>query len=713
MRKILLLITLLFLFGCQSVEDLPEGTMPVGPNPGEVGVSGQQSAGLAFDAAVFQANPKDFPQAYAPFVDIVAGTDPRQIIFYIQKVKENGDGSLTVSGIVDMPKGPGLHSLVQSFGYYFKDNADAADDSVNPGLNKGWQTFQLIGTPARDNNNNIIPNFLDGDEAITFSFIESHEVLFDSSDKGNDYGTNFGVIWPCQCVESENNVCNPNKPPEWSCGCRVNDQNESVECASFQYNGQTKIYDLIRGSGRFVLNNYDFDSPPAGLSPVCIGDCPNNVCGDGVVYQGVEQCDDGNTDDGDGCSSICQTESFCGDGNIDADGPNNVAGDGDDEECDDGANNADIADVCRTNCKNPKCGDNVVDAGESCDDGNVIPGDHCDAVCQIEPFCGDGNVDPGEGCDDGNNVDGDGCSAACTVEAFCGDGNVDAGEQCDDGAANSNAPDADCRTDCSARRCGDNIIDPAGADGDFGTLDDNEGCDDGNNVAGDGCTDCQIEPPDCLDSDDTDADPVPADVGPSNLIAGVVRFQVLDPLTLIRQFDADGLPIFENNGPTDFCSDDQGVPTGGAGTFLVETQCPDDALGRGPQQPPVACECVDGACLPGPSIQATLIAGGTRTRLVGTRLPEFRRFQVFGTSDFEPTFARDNIFGGGAPPLVTFNAGNFDILVSGTNLVDGDFNLGVVSAEDDDFNFVPVTVTRVELLTDDNPPQLIQNIQVT
>ncbi len=45
-------------------------------------------------------------------------------------------------------------------------------------------------------------------------------------------------------------------------------------------------------------------------------------------------------------------------------------------------------------------------------------------------------------------------------ELFCGDGATTAGEQCDEGAANSDAPDATCRTDCTIRRCGDGIVDP-------------------------------------------------------------------------------------------------------------------------------------------------------------------------------------------------------------------------------------------------------------
>ena len=45
------------------------------------------------------------------------------------------------------------------------------------------------------------------------------------------------------------------------------------------------------------------------------------------------------------------------------------------------------------------------------------------------PVCGDGQVDPGESCDDGNLVDGDGCEADCTLP-HCGNGIVDPQEWC-------------------------------------------------------------------------------------------------------------------------------------------------------------------------------------------------------------------------------------------------------------------------------------------
>lgn len=53
-------------------------------------------------------------------------------------------------------------------------------------------------------------------------------------------------------------------------------------------------------SGSLLLDVFECQIPPAD---------PDPVCGDGTVNQKSEQCDDGNTSDGDGCSALCQTES--------------------------------------------------------------------------------------------------------------------------------------------------------------------------------------------------------------------------------------------------------------------------------------------------------------------------------------------------------------------------------------------------------------------
>lgn len=104
------------------------------------------------------------------------------------------------------------------------------------------------------------------------------------------------------------------------------------------------------------------------------------VCGDGTTA-GLEQCDDGNNNTGDGCSPTCRIE-LCGDGIIDPDGPDNAAGNADDEQCDDG--NAINTDSCTASCRTAVCGDGFVQSGvEQCDDGNTLNGDWCSPTCRF------------------------------------------------------------------------------------------------------------------------------------------------------------------------------------------------------------------------------------------------------------------------------------------------------------------------------------------
>ncbi len=242
------------------------------------------------------------------------------------------------------------------------------------------------------------------------------------------------------------------------------------------------------------------DSGPAILPQLCdMADAPADCqvmaapgCGDGLINEANEQCDDGNSIPGDGCSGTCQIEPYY-------------------------------------TCPTPGqpcvstivCGDGVVGPDEECDDGNTMSGDGCSSKCLIEKgyscptpdkpcvqihICGDGTVDPNEGCDDGNTVSGDGCSSRCQIEigyqckgspsvctpTTCGDGKVQGAESCDDGNA---LPFDGCSETCQKEptcplnapctsTCGDGIL-----------LGANEQCDDGNLRDGDGCSStCQIEP---------------------------------------------------------------------------------------------------------------------------------------------------------------------------------------------------------------------------
>jgi cysteine-rich repeat protein len=42
------------------------------------------------------------------------------------------------------------------------------------------------------------------------------------------------------------------------------------------------------------------------------------------------------------------------------------------------------ADACRNNCSAPRCGDGVIDTGETCDDRNTTSGDGCSSSCSSE-----------------------------------------------------------------------------------------------------------------------------------------------------------------------------------------------------------------------------------------------------------------------------------------------------------------------------------------
>lgn len=84
------------------------------------------------------------------------------------------------------------------------------------------------------------------------------------------------------------------------------------------------------------------------------------VCGNGIVED--EECDDGNLDQGDGCSHECRIE-VCGDGVVNAG-----------EQCDDGAANSTTACGCTADCALPS-------SGTACADGNLCNGgETCDGA---------------------------------------------------------------------------------------------------------------------------------------------------------------------------------------------------------------------------------------------------------------------------------------------------------------------------------------------
>ena len=259
-----------------------------------------------------------------------------------------------------------------------------------------------------------------------------------------------------------------------------------------------------------------------GGNAVCLGnpsittECPacnsNNTADPGEPCDGTDLRGETCVSQGKkGGSLACSSCAFdktgctnCGEGNIDAG-----------EECDDG--NTVSGDGCSATCNNevtPRCGDGIQQAGEDCEFTPPVPvgvtptaNSSCDAACHGIHRCGDGVPDFafGEECDNDVSiapaapVGGDGCNSTCRNESAprCGDGVINqALEQCDNDVSVApalpilNPPtdccDSLCRTSlaggCTAPRCGD------------GNRDVTEACDDGNTANGDGCSDdCQNE----------------------------------------------------------------------------------------------------------------------------------------------------------------------------------------------------------------------------
>ena len=186
-----------------------------------------------------------------------------------------------------------------------------------------------------------------------------------------------------------------------------------------------------------------------------------------------------------------------------------------------------------------ECGNNILEQGEQCDDGNTTNDDGCEDDCKLkDSTCGDGTVDSNEDCDPEASNASEDCTSGCTFRSnTCGNSQVDLNnwEECD--SSDSDDPNRDDCVDCMIELCGNGVVNPGEeCDGNLnyengelyfrcnsdctvnfcgnGLINADEECDDGNSDPCDACdNDCNLTSVSCMNPCFMDCGRFEADCG--------------------------------------------------------------------------------------------------------------------------------------------------------------------------------------------------------
>lgn len=316
--------------------------------------------------------------------------------------------------------------------------------------------------------------------------------------------------------------------------------------------------------------------------------------------------------------------------------------------CRDGVQNQDETDV---DCGGTLCSPCPEDASCRNDDDCTVG--VCDrlgsGVCEPQNRCGNGALENDEACDDGDVTNGDGCNDECLREngqvcslniqcesgacdtsfsdecvppGICGNGILEPGEACDGGPERATTT---CNDDClkeSGQPCDDNnecasticdatenpdVCEPVNTCGNS-KLEQNEACDDGNVLAGDGCSPlckrengqiCSVDSQ-CV-SQVCDKTETP-DVCEPRLTCGNSRLEGSEVCDDGNTSAADGCSStcrLENGQP---CSADEQCASGACDSMFTGKCVPVGECGNGISDPGEACE--DGNTDPGDGCNA-------------------------------------------------------------------------------------------------------------
>ena len=225
--------------------------------------------------------------------------------------------------------------------------------------------------------------------------VETGELCDDGNTASGD-----GCSADCSAVE-EGYEC----PPSGGACTKANPAPKEAECGNGSLEGDEKCDDGNTASGDGCSADCSaveegYECPPSGGACTKANPAPKEAeCGNGSL-EGDEKCDDGNTASGDGCSADCSAveegyecppaggactkanpepkDAVCGNGTLEGD-----------ENCDDG--NTASGDGCSADCS-------TVEEGYEC----PLSGGACtkkQAPKPDEPACGNGILEEGEVCD--------------------------------------------------------------------------------------------------------------------------------------------------------------------------------------------------------------------------------------------------------------------------------------------------------------------------